>query len=181
MDFTTYAGGIDKYLADSGMGDSAAYAAACEQLALTALTDAFNLKMPAADGVSLFQVNYSINKSLLDKLDSLTDGLAANFPAGGRNKAAFLWTAPASLYSAKQGTAATPAHEIGHLMMLPHPRGAGENEKANKKNDYNAHDRSVKNCLMSYLEGTREICGFCQLRLRGWDKSALKPGGKNSK
>ena len=56
-----------------------------------------------------------------------------------------------------------------------------ENEKANKKNDYDAHDRKVKNCLMSYLPATRELCGFCQLRLRGWDKSVLKPGRKNSK
>ena len=181
MNFTAYAGGFAQWLINVGMGDDAAYASTCQDLALAALVEVFDLKMPAEDGVSLFQVDYSIHQDLLAALSSLIDGLAANFPSGGRNKSAFLWTAPSSLYNVKQGPAATPGHEIGHLMMLPHPRDSGENVKATKKNDYDAHDRSVKNCLMSYLAGTRELCGFCQLRLRGWDKRVLKPNGKNSK
>jgi hypothetical protein len=168
-------------LVDNGLDDAEKYATDCQGLALAALTTVFDLKLPADNGVSLFQVDFSINTDVLGALSSFTDGLAANFPSGGRNKAAFLWTAPATQYSAKQGPAATPAHEIGHLMMLPHPRDSGENQKANKKNDYNAHDRAVKNCVMSYLAGTREFCGFCLLRLQGWDKSKLKPDGKNSK
>ena len=181
IDFSTYVGGINQWLINVGLDTAAKYAASAENLALAALTRIFNLKMPADNGVSLFQVDFSMNASMMAALDSYTDGLAANFPAGGRNKSAFLWTAPATDYSAKQGPAATPAHEIGHLMMLPHPRYSGENDGATKKNDYDAHDRSVKNCVMSYLEGTREFCGLCQLRLRGWNKSQLRPNGKNSK
>ena len=176
-----YAGGMDKWLIDNNMDEPAKYAAACQSLALAALVTLFNAKLPADDGVSLFQVDNSINPGLIAAMDSYTDGLAANFPAGGQKKSAFLWTAPATAYNAAQGTSATPAHEIGHLLMLPHPRNAGENEGANKNNDYDAHDRKVKNCLMSYLAASREVCGLCQLRLRGWDKSQLKPGRKNAK
>jgi hypothetical protein len=179
--FSTYAGGVAQWLTDNNLDDSAKYATECEGLALGALESIFNLKLPANDGISMFQVDYSMNTNVLAALGSFTDGLAADFQAGGRHKCAFLWTAPANMYSPKQGPAATPGHEIGHLMMLPHPRYSGENDGPNKKNDYAAHDRKVKNCLMSYLAGTRELCGLCQLRLRGWDKSALRPDGKNSK
>lgn len=181
LNFSTYAGGMNQWLIDWGLDTDEKYASQCESLALASLVSAFDAKMPTNDGVSLFQVDYSMNTSVLSALSSFTDGLAANFPSGGRNKAAFLWTAPASLYNPAQGPAATPAHEIGHLVFLPHPRNAGENVKSNKNNDYDAHDRAVKNCLMSYLPATRELCGFCQLRLRGWRKDRLRPDGKNSK
>jgi hypothetical protein len=177
----TYAGGPAQWFIDNNLDDPEKYAATCQDLALDALTKTFNDKLPTDDGVSLFHVDFSMNTEVLAALSSFVDGLAADFPSGSRNKCAFLWTAPATQYSAAQGPGATPAHEIGHLMMLPHPRNSGENSGATKKNDYEAHDRKVKNCVMSYLEASRDFCGFCQLRLRGWSKAVLKPDGKNSK
>jgi hypothetical protein len=38
------------------------------------------------------------------------------------------------------------------------------------------------NCLMSYNYAmAMELCGLCQLRLRGWDKSKLDPTGAPNK
>ncbi len=179
FDFTGYAGGLNQFLINEGVETAAKYAGQCQSLALDALIVIFDHKLPADKGVSMFHVDFSMNPNLIAQLNSYTDGLAADFPSGDRNKSAFLWTAPSTQYSAKQGPSATPAHEIGHLMMLPHPRYSGENDDANKLNDYDAHDRKVKNCVMSYLANTRAFCGFCQLRLRGWDKSALSPDGKH--
>jgi hypothetical protein len=187
--FSTYAGGADKWLADNDCGTAARYAERCEGLADAALITLFDRKFPADEGISLFHVDYPFNTNVLGALKTFTSGLAANFPSavaaafpgGGTSKCAFLWMEPAKAAPAKQGPAATPAHEIGHHLMLPHPRNTGENVNANKKNDYDAHDRKVKNCLMSYLAGSRELCGFCQLRLRGWNKDVLRPDGKNSK
>ena len=180
-----YKGGANKWLRDNNLDTDEAYATECQDLALNALISIFDSKMPADDGIALFQVELSINENLIAAMSSFTDGQAADFPSGSRNKCAFLWTAPASLYTGGIGPEATPAHEIGHHMFLPHPRNTAENSDASANNDYNAHDRSVNNCLMSYLDATRELCGFCQLRQRGWDKSKLNPsrphGAKNKK
>jgi hypothetical protein len=181
-DFSMTDTAVDNWLTTNNYDTDEKYAKLCERLALDALISMFNHQLPAEEGIALFQVEYSIQSSLLAALSSFTDGQAADFAAGGRNKCAFLWTAPIAQYSGSaQGVAATPAHEIGHHLFLPHPRNTAENTGATANNDYNAHDRAVSNCLMSYLDAARELCGFCQLRQRGWDKSKLKPDGTNSK
>jgi hypothetical protein len=64
----------------------------------------------------------------------------------------------------------TAAHEIGHGMFLCHaPGGIVANP------DPHAHDVNMGNCLMGYDEKATDFCGFCQLRLRGWDRSLLRP------
>jgi hypothetical protein len=179
---TITSGEADSWLTNTGWGTEAAHAAACQNLAMSAIKTIFNAKMPADDGISLFHAAYSIQLDLLAKMTSFTDGEAYDFAAGSSSKCAFLWTAPTAQYAvAAQGVAATPAHEIGHHLMLPHPKNTGENTGANAGNDYSAHDNGMDNCLMSYKNGARELCGFCQLRLRGWDKSVLSTTSATNK
>lgn len=173
---------VNTWMTSNNLDTDEKYSQHCQSLAMSALIDIFNEKMPSDDGIALFHVEFSMQQDLIAKMSSFTDGQAADFANGGRTKCAFLWTAPTSLYAGSaQGVAATPAHEIGHHLFLPHPRNTAENTGASANNDYDAHDRAVSNCLMSYLDGARELCGFCQLRQRGWDKSKIKPDGDNKK
>jgi hypothetical protein len=72
------------------------------------------------------------------------------------------------------------SHEFGHHMFLPHakyptaspPDGAKENR----------HDDVDDGCLMSYSNNRPSFCGFCQLRMRGWNANKLnKLTAKNTK
>jgi hypothetical protein len=108
----------------------------------------------------------------------ITDGEAADYPSSDENHCAFL-----SLLDGTQRPALgfastseiTASHEFGHLFFLPHPA------PVNGESGYSAHDTAVTNCVMSYDPGPRVFCGLCQLRLRGWDKSALKTTAINHK
>jgi len=62
----------------------------------------------------------------------------------------------------------TFAHECGHHLFLPHPMPPHYLPIAN-----NVHDMSDTKCLMSYDPNRHGFCGFCQLRLRGWDPTKL--------
>jgi hypothetical protein len=171
---------VDQWLVDNGMPTDGDYAAARENDCIEAMKTLFDAVLHADDGVNLFHVEYS-HQLIPQVPSSFTDGLAHNFASGSDRKCGFLWLAPTSLY-APAIPEQTPAHEFGHHFMLPHPRGAGENTGAKANNDYKAHDRSVTNCLMSYVDAVREVCGFCRLRLRGWSKDALDPDkAKNQK
>jgi hypothetical protein len=86
----------------------------------------------------------------------------------------------------------TFAHEIGHHLFLPHTQPPAATASA-----LEVHDRSDKGsdpgndnakgpmCLMSYHSQRHGFCGFCQLRLRGWDWNAaggpLKPKASDNK
>ena len=66
-------------------------------------------------------------------------------------------------------TTDTVAHEIGHLLLLPHaPFSSTERTPGGSRADL--HDPAGNDCLMGYnLKNARNFCGFCVLRLRGWD------------
>jgi hypothetical protein len=163
----------DTWLSNNGMATDNDHALARQGDAIAAMVTLFDAKIKAADGVNLFHVAYSHN--LIPQITgSFTDGLAHDFAAGSDRRCGFLWLAPTNVYPAVAVPELTPAHEFGHHFMLPHPRYSGENSGAKKMNDYKAHDRAVTNCVMSYnWTDTREFCGFCRLRLRGWSKDAL--------
>ena len=175
------AGAVDTWMTNQGLATNADYSAKCQGIAIDALCTMFDAKIPADDGISLFHTLYSMQQSLVANMTSFTDGLAHDFSSGSSSKCAFLWLAPTTIYGAAQGVDATPAHEIGHHFMLPHPKNTGENTDGNANNDYSAHDDGVDNCLMSYKNAARELCGFCQLRLRGWDKSKLSTTSATNK
>ncbi|MBM3786343.1 MAG: hypothetical protein FJW30_18440 [Acidobacteria bacterium] len=66
-------------------------------------------------------------------------------------------------------------HEVGHTVFLAHARGHFNNPTDSDTGDQpagwqqNAHDAG-EYCVMSY-HGTKptNLCGLCQLKLRGWD------------
>ncbi len=74
----------------------------------------------------------------------------------------------------------TFAHECGHHLFLPHtnPPNAGATELlVHDSADVNGAGKPL--CLMAYNE-RHGFCGFCQLRLRGWDNSKLKPAAADN-
>jgi hypothetical protein len=97
------------------------------------------------------------------------------------SKAAYIQFATRAWYSQKYagGThdlSKTVAHELGHLLFLPHTE-----TEMGQAEDADAHDRSDDSCLMGYnYKVERNLCGYCQLRLRGWNHTRLKSGATNS-
>jgi hypothetical protein len=105
------------------------------------------------------------------------NGLAiSSTSAANRNKAGFL------LCQTAAQAAQTPAHEIGHLMFLPHsPRIKAadgtiiQDAKSGITPDF--HDKGNRNCLMSYARPRPGFCGLCLLRLRGWKGDEFDQNG----
>jgi hypothetical protein len=97
------------------------------------------------------------------------------------NRSGYIQFATPEFYSSKYpgGTHdinRTVAHEVGHLVFLPHT------QSENKAQDPEAHDKADHTCLMAYnYNSLREFCGYCLLRLRGWDHTKLTgdPGRYN--
>lgn len=170
------------WMKNNSLGTDAKYADYFQDKGLELLTTVFDKKMRTdTEGCCIFQVKWTHNlmKSHFAGGGDLTDGMAADFPSGDLNHCGFLSTMDATAAGEVGYTAAdvdiTGAHEFGHHFMLPHPA------PVNGESGYQAHDTSVNDCLMSYFNGPRSLCGFCQLRLRGWDKSKLLEGGGNNK
>ncbi|HWB83564.1 MAG TPA: hypothetical protein VG675_05465 [Bryobacteraceae bacterium] len=130
---------------------------------------AFDPDADANSGCTIFHCDklHDVGSSLL--------GWAFDVTNGNGNRCGFLLCATQADHSAGDSIENTATHEFGHHFFLPHTVDAGE------RKNYHAHDESVTTCIMSYNVPT-EFCGFCQLRLRGWDKDALKTkASKNSK
>jgi len=80
-----------------------------------------------------------------------------------------------------RNAAQTFAHECGHHLFLPHtnpPNTGAEELEVHDSADVNGAGKPI--CLMSYNE-RHGFCGFCQLRLRGWDSSQMKPAAADNK
>ncbi len=136
-----------------------------------------NTQLPHIDGVTMCQFVGVHNIGEGGNLN----GYAADLPSATRQRAAFITCAKADAYSGPGNSNTlqqTTAHEIGHHLFMPHaPDGYNIGGPAP-----NMHDKDDHNCTMSYnFSAERRWCGFCILRLRGWDKTALdKDGTKNS-
>jgi hypothetical protein len=157
----------------NGYDTNANYATQLQAKGLTVLYAIFDGKF-AGDGTHLFQVERVHN--LVHHQASVTIGIAHDFASANENRCAFMLMSPAGAVPC--GIDKISAHEIGHHYFLPHPKGVGT------ESGYSAHDETsaVSTCLMSYNFGSvMELCGFCQLRLRGWDKSKLDPSGAPNK
>jgi hypothetical protein len=165
------------WMNNNAMSNVVSYAQTAEGLTRQALVKIFDKKFRSdIPGVNISQVavvHNLIGPALAAGLPSMVDGEAADYPSSDENHSAFL----SLLDPTQRGVLGfvstseiTAAHEFGHLFFLPHPA------PVNGESGYNAHDTTpgVNNCVMSYWAGPRVFCGLCQLRLRGWDKSALK-------
>lgn len=162
---------VDAFLNDpsNGMQDDDHYEKKGKTLGMGVVSDAFSPEADPGSGCTIFHCDklISIGCDLL--------GWAYDVPGGAGNRCGFLLCATNADHSAGDNIENTATHEFGHHFFLPHTPDAGE------KKNYKAHDSSITTCIMSYNVPT-EFCGFCQLRLRGWSKNALKPApSANSK
>ncbi len=133
------------------------------------ITPAFDPEAHADPGCTIFHVEK------LNDVGSTLMGWAFDITGGNGDRCGFLLCATAADHTAPDNPEFTATHEFGHHFFLPHTPDAGEEK------NYKCHDTAVKNCIMSYNPPT-EFCGFCQLRLRGWSKDALKTSSSaNSK
>lgn len=162
----------------NGMDTLPKYATVLQGKAIGILEALFDGQFDADDGVTIFQTERSHN--LTGHQAGITIGLAYDFPsvspaAGNPSRCGFLLMAKAG--DVPCGLDKISGHEIGHHYFLPHPRDTAE------RRDYKAHDQiTPSQCLMSYnFAQSMTICGLCQLRLRGWDKSKIDPDGTKNK
>jgi hypothetical protein len=155
---------VNTFLNDptNGMQSVAHYNERAKGIAMTVTGAAFSPETHADSGCNVYHV---------DKIVSLPNtllGWAYDVPGGNGDRCGFLLCATNADHGAGDNIENTATHEFGHHFFLPHPPDAGE------KKNYKAHDTSNTTCIMSYNVPT-EFCGFCQLRMRGWSKDALKP------
>jgi hypothetical protein len=165
---------VNTWMTNNNLDTDVKYSNFMQDKAIEVIKSVFNHKFRNdTEGSNIFQVHFSHNllAAAFASGGSITDGMAANFPAASRNHCAFLSNLDGAGFISLGFTAdradRTAAHEFGHHFFLPHPA------PVNGESGYSAHDTAVTNCVMSYADGTRVFCGLCQLRLRGWDKSAL--------
>ncbi|MGH9591645.1 MAG: hypothetical protein ACRD5L_01035, partial [Bryobacteraceae bacterium] len=162
---------VRAYMLDpaNGMDTASNYRDTVKDNSMSVVGAAFEPDVDAGSGCTIFHCDklISIGSDLL--------GWAFNVTGGAGNRCGFLLCATQADHSAGDSIENTATHEYGHHFFLPHTPDAGE------KKNYKAHDSSITTCIMSYNVPT-EFCGFCQLRLRGWSKDALKPkSDKNTK
>ncbi len=161
----------------NGMDTNQKHAKKMENYAVYTLKKVFDTKFDDKPGIRIFHVGEGTNLRHLQGGYLL--GLAYDFPNAKKGQCGFLLLMKPNDVAC--GAEKISAHEIGHHMFLPHPPDTAE------CNDYKAHDIAHTaggghNCLMSYnYNQSMTICGFCQLRLRGWDKSKLDPDGTLNK
>jgi Putative peptidoglycan binding domain len=130
------------------------------------------------DGITVLQFVGTTN--LEGTLGSTLNGRAVSQNgAANRSKGGFL------LCQTDAGTEQTPAHEIGHLLFLPHAPSLDHH--GNKRTDDigqvpDFHDGANWNCVMSYTRPRPGFCGLCLIRLRGWKGDQFdKNGPKTTK
>lgn len=172
----------EQLLDGQGLTDDDAVRGHFGEIAIAALCKLFDSQLHADDGLNIFHVSRVTAPT--DVNQGQTSGLAENFPSAknakdGPTRCGFLMMADAPFYVPRAGKTVeqTSAHECGHHMFLPHPRNTAENQGKHANRDYKAHDEAVDDCLMSYRLGVNKLCGFCRLRLRGWNKLKLKTDG----
>jgi hypothetical protein len=139
----------------------------------------------AEEGIVIYIFEWTANV-VNDDTDG-TRGQAVYAPSGIPNSAttklaSYMQFATHSFYAKKYGNVhdmtRTVSHEIGHLVMLPHTiteeRGGVLHSDAS---DRCAHDRDDDACMMGYnYDVPRDFCGYCGLRLRGWDHTKVGTG-----
>jgi hypothetical protein len=139
--------------------------------------------MKADPGVNLFHVQGLYNFETASGGERLNGYAGGGFPGVGRTKCAFVLCAGEHNYdTGSNRMEQTVAHEIGHNLFFAHAtQGVTATDPANRP-DPDGHDLDWGNCLMSYnYSAERKFCGFCLLRLRGWDRRKLKNKAADNK
>jgi hypothetical protein len=134
------------------------------RMAAKGLADDVNVINGAADGITIIHFDYPCSiRSTVDGGGIL--GSAIDVAGATRNKCCFVLFASA---------VDTFVHEIGHHLFLAH--------FGPKPDAFDAvfHDQTDLACIMSYNRPRPTFCGFCLLRLRGWDGSQLNADGSQN-
>ena len=136
----------------------------------------------AGDGIAIIQFNYLHN--VVRDFPAATAGVAylqgaaVDVSDASHEKCVFVFFTPGT----SPADVDTFNHEVGHHLFMPHSRYHVGNAIAPGKPLDDRHDDDDQSCLMSYSTGATTFCGLCQLRLRGWDATALdKDDAKNKK
>ena len=134
-----------------------------------AVVNDLNTLNGANSGITIVQFNFlDSNRAALDGTAGLStlNGSAVDVPGNARDKCCFIFWNP---------RVDTFVHEIGHHLFLPHfgPQPAAFVG--------NVHDAADLACIMTYNRPRPTFCGFCQLRMRGWDATALNTAGASNK
>ncbi len=165
---------LNTWLSGTGAwaANAAAYETTLDDLGMRVLEIVCNSQMPAKDGVTLCQF---VGVHNIGDFGSL-NGYAADLASATRQRAAFITCATPDAYSGNANRLEqTTAHEIGHHLFMPH---GVDGVSADGGPAADMHDKDDHNCTMSYnFAAERRWCGFCILRLRGWDKTTLKNDG----
>jgi hypothetical protein len=180
--FRSYDGFKAKFKADTGkstaqlniwltthnLGDESAYEDHLEAIADQVVVKTCNEYFSASEGINVFQFNLYWEAD--GGLESGTNGFAStDFGNVTRHKAGYLQSRVNYGAGSKNNMQQTTTHEMGHILFLPHAPTAGGYEE-------DLHDNAShwNNCTMSYnYDKERKFCGFCLLRLRGWDQTNL--------
>lgn len=150
------------------------YVRLCEELACDVMNAACTELMATEEGVTegIFVFGFAWTASILNAETAKTLGFAVRRD-GVQDPvtAGYLQIAPAGSYVGEHSLTKTVVHEIGHLLFLPHPAQAGDPQ------DPHAHDAADDACTMSYHHSVeKHFCGYCLLRLRGWNHTVLAAG-----
>lgn len=169
------------------LNTEALYNAWCGNVASDTLTGICELYMHANQGINLFQFNEHYNLATLvggETLNGFAPGAAVGpHKADATNSQCFfvLCAGPTNYNGTQNKAEQTVAHEIGHCLFMAHAPVQTATDIANK-HDRAVHDKNFSNCLMSYnYDAERKWCGFCILRLRGWDRGQLKNDASKNK
>ncbi len=162
------------------LNTEALYNAWCGNVASDTLTGICEQYMHADPGINLFHFNEHYNLATAvggSTLNGFAPGAAVGPHKGNttNDQCLFVLCAGPTNYNGSNNRAEqTVAHEIGHCLFMAHAPVQTATDDANK-HDVTVHDKDFNNCLMSYnYDAERKWCGFCILRLRGWDRGALK-------
>jgi len=169
------------------LNTEALYNAWCSNVASDTLTGICEQYMHAHAGINLFQFNEHYNLATAvggQTLNGFAPGAAVGpHKADPTNSQCFfvLCAGPTNYNGTHNKAEQTVAHEIGHCLFMAHAPVQTATDIANK-HDRSVHDKNYNNCLMSYnYNAERKWCGFCLLRLRGWDRAQLKNDGAQNK
>jgi hypothetical protein len=161
--------------AGAALNTAAKYESFCDSWGWSFIVAVMDHYLPLTDGVTLTQFVGVHNIGGQGGLN----GAAGNVPHANRQRCAFVTCALPGAYTGNANRLEqTTTHEIGHQLFMPHaPDGVSATDPANVP-DPTEHDKDDHNCTMSYnFSAERRWCGYCHIRLRGWDKTNVTNDG----
>jgi hypothetical protein len=154
----------DEWLTDNSCDTSVKYSGKLDGLlkqAGKALAGDLKQLDGVGDGITVLHFNYTCSIRQSFNGGGLV-GSAIDVAGNSRNRCLFLLL---------DQDIETFVHEIGHHLFLAHFGPKPDSF------DSRYHDSTDLKCMMSYNDPVNTFCGFCQLRMRGWDGDELKADG----